>query len=202
MRSDLADYAQERLLTFRIIALWVLLTLGVTIVAPSKADQWPLLALFAAAYLAVFRLQDDIADLTHDRERHPDRVLVRSAHVAQFRRLATIGLAGLFAWAWAWFGNFAAVVFVATTAIQLTSGLAYSGHERTRRAASVAVLTKYPALMFLIASTMSDSLVWLVAAVAFVIPLADDFNFGRRHLVLLVAVATTFAAQTIPMIPS
>lgn len=91
--SDTVGYAQTRLLQWRIALLWLLLVAALLAAEPGlSAAQLIAGAVFLALAVVLLRLWDDLADLPHDRAAHPQRVLVRSAHLGVFRALVAAGL--------------------------------------------------------------------------------------------------------------
>ncbi|WP_301102720.1 hypothetical protein [Propionivibrio sp.] len=93
--AELLAYGRERIARWRVAAL----VLGVAALAcTAQAPRGPVDVLvrttLAALLVATFRLWDDLADSDHDRARHPDRVLVRSARTRCFW-FVLLALAGI-----------------------------------------------------------------------------------------------------------
>ena len=83
---DLSSYVSSRLLTVPMLALLMLLLLAAWLPSlPKDALTAVNQVLIAANLLAMFRLWDDLSDLTSDRITNPDRVLCQTSHHASFR---------------------------------------------------------------------------------------------------------------------
>lgn len=84
--SDLIAYGAERLCRWPLAALWLLVT-GAALVAahPQDLAAAAIRILLAALLIVQFRLWDDFADREHDRQAHPQRIMVRTAHPNVFR---------------------------------------------------------------------------------------------------------------------
>ena len=85
--DDLRAYLASRLLTFPMLALLALLLSAAWI--PSLPQNIPVIGLqiaLAIVLISMFRLWDDLADLSRDRIEHPDRVLSGTAHEKWFQR--------------------------------------------------------------------------------------------------------------------
>ena len=85
--DDLRAYLASRLLTFPMLGLLALLLSAAWI--PSLPQNIPVIGLqiaLAIVLTSMFRLWDDLADLSQDRIEHPDRVLSGTAHKKSFQR--------------------------------------------------------------------------------------------------------------------
>jgi hypothetical protein len=120
-------------------------------VAPSRLALDTALALLL---IAQFRLWDDLADRSYDRETHPERLLANTDRIAPFV-ITIIGLAVINGAAIAWWRGAGQVVAL----ILLNAGVAgwYSCRPVSRtRLTSLAVLLKYPAIVFVLAERSSS----------------------------------------------
>ena len=91
--ADTVGYAWTRLLRWRIVALWLLLVAALLTSRPDlSATQWVAGLGFLMMAVMLLRLWDDLADLQHDRAKHPERLLVRSTHLSVFRAVVWTGL--------------------------------------------------------------------------------------------------------------
>ena len=172
--SDLAQYLRERILKVRIAVLWVLLTAAVSLNNVARPHLLPWIAAACALFLMAFRLWDDVADLEHDRQFHSDRHLCRSQNVAFFR-------------ATHWFlvvasGGFiflltdvsrAAGFWLLVVVLWATYGIT-SSRPRLRPLRMAVVLTKYPALILLLAQNLEQSLPWIAAIGIYVLLILDE----------------------------
>lgn len=86
--NQLVAWLRERMPARRFVPLALLLTL---LGGPLALHRLPL-ALLAWLLLACFRLRDDLADRERDRERAPERVLVRARSLQPFARAHALGL--------------------------------------------------------------------------------------------------------------
>jgi hypothetical protein len=139
--NQLVAWLRERMPARRFVPLALLLTL---LGGPLDTRRIPL-ALLAWLLLATFRLRDDLADRERDRQRAPERVLVRTPALRPFSRAWALGfvvaLAGVVlaqglvhARMLVWLGG----------AFELAYGRALGGRHRW-------VLLKYPAFVLLLA---------------------------------------------------
>ena len=81
-RKDLIIYLRSRLAVPRILLLW--LVLSACALWLSSAGTFPVIFSTMALLIAQFRLWDDLSDRKHDALRHPQRVLVNTAHSKGF----------------------------------------------------------------------------------------------------------------------
>lgn len=84
--SDLIAYGAERLCRWPLAALWLLVA-GAALAGAHPQDPMAaaIRTLLTALLIVQFRLWDDLADREHDRQAHPQRILVRSSHPNAFR---------------------------------------------------------------------------------------------------------------------
>lgn len=145
--AELGRYARTRLVCRRVVALWLLL-IGALLAAAPVPPLGSVLAEagFLGLAIALLRLWDDLADLPHDRAKHPHRVLATSSNLTCFRALAGIGLPLL---GLALLPDLRRVVVYGA----LLGILAWLYHGRmaaglSRPARTYLVLVKYPVLVF------------------------------------------------------
>lgn len=156
------QYSRTRLLRWRLAALWMLLLAGLLATAavlPSPATLATHAALLALA-VALLRLWDDLADLSHDRRTHPERVLVAAVDPRPFVALLAIGLLAL---ALAFLDDARRLSIYCGLLAALA--LLYHGPLRSsfpRPVRAYLVLSKYPVLVFLAGAPPSGR-AWLVA---------------------------------------
>ncbi len=157
--ADAVQYSRSRLLRWRIAALWALLAATLWAAEPlPDANRLVAPALFLALAMGLLRLWDDLADLDHDRAKHPQRVLVQSAGVLPFMAAVAIGLPLM------------AVMLLDDSrrvavycALLAGLGLLYHSRLGTRVPRAVRaglVLVKYPVLVYL-AGAGPSSRAWL-----------------------------------------
>lgn len=182
-RADLAAYLATRILTLRILALWLLVgtaTVLVTGLREASAGDLAGAVLIAGALIAQLRLWDDLADRARDRLRTPDRVLVRTRHAASFAALVLA--AGVLAGAW-----FLLHGSVRSLSVYLAMvgalGLAYhspAGMALARPARTSLLLIKYPIIVLVVvASVRSGPLPWWPAIGLYGLLLAYEWQDDR-----------------------
>lgn len=186
---ELSGYLRERILTLRIGALW-LLWLACALMAGAPA--LPAAAL-GALFIASLRLLDDLADLPHDRHHHPERVLVRSAAPQRFMRVcAGLIVLSLVALQQALSPGAA----LAGLLLVLALGAVYALTQRRpawRPTRAALVLTKYPALVLLLAPHPGSVRAGLAAALVYLILLADEARSAGTALLAPAAVIAALA---------
>ena len=92
--EDLWSYLVSRLITVPMLMLFLLLLLAAWLPSfPNHVTTAAIQVLTAANLLAMFRLWDDLSDISKDRNTKPDRVLCQTAHLASFRW--TCGILGV-----------------------------------------------------------------------------------------------------------
>lgn len=167
----LLAYRRERLpmSRFAVLALFLAGVAGAT-----GLERVPMLVL-AWLLVAVFRLRDDLADREVDRERHPERVLVRAASVRPF---VIAFVLGLLASAALLVGvrelASAGCLLALAAAFELGYRLALAGRHRW-------VLLKYPAFVALLDPHASVSLLALVYLSFAVFERIDDPALRQRE---------------------
>ncbi len=162
--QSLLAYRRERLpmARFGVLALFLAVVAGA-----SGLERAPALVL-AWLLVAVFRLRDDLADREHDRERHPERVLVRAASVQPFELATRLGLLACAALLIALRDLASAGCLLAlAAAFELGYRLELPGRHRW-------VLLKYPAFVALLGEQPSLSLLSLVYLSFVVFERVDD----------------------------
>ena len=179
MTRDLISYVRERLFVPKIGAVWLLLSAMLMISgAQVLPSPWWAPAI-AALGIVSFRLMDDLADRKHDLEKHPERCLAQTQHLPMFRIVAAAlvvcmtiitGL-GLGLYRGAGFLGLAGALFFVARAYGLGAG-----HRKT---VVFMVLLKYPAMVLLVAADPLSAKTLVISAVAYAIPLADEFS-GQR----------------------
>jgi hypothetical protein len=174
MLSDLSHYFLERILTPKIGLLWALLSIGVWLVVDGHSVSALWAPAIAALFVVAFRLMDDLADRANDAQAHPERCLVRSRHVSVFIAMAAFLVAALVLLTSLAFGAVRGLGMVILAIALLVLGRMYGWGAARRALAAKAVLLKYPALILLAAAEPLALSTLGVAAVLFVIPLADD----------------------------
>lgn len=181
-------YLAERILQMRVLLMWLLVLTGAVLTASDPVTRWPWLAIISALFIVAFRLWDDLADLTYDRRHHPERRLVRSAHLQGFRAALWLLLIGLTALVFFVAGAGRALAFslllVAFVAIYVLT--AARPDLRALRAALVPV--KYPALVVLLAEMPGDRSVAAVALGLYLPPVIDEVRSTGAGVLLPAAV--------------
>jgi len=163
--TDLVLYLRSRM-TWPVMALWGSMIVLLRIADPTigKAHlAWH--ALFLAVAIAVFRLWDDIADIERDRVRHPDRIVVNSAHLRTF---ILVILAGLGCLALMLLGESRDLISYA--ALLLILVFVYhtpAGQRLVRPVRAYIILVKYPVLL-LIAAAFTTGRTWFVALILYI----------------------------------
>lgn len=169
--NEARRYLAERILSPRIGLLWLFLS-ACALPMAGAGRSW--VAAAAALFILAFRLWDDLADLEHDRLRHPGRVLLRtpdlrSFQVAQWALLAllALSLAGLA-------GGTRSALFLLLVAAFLANYRLSSGRPALRPMRAALVLAKYPAFILLTAEQPGAPLALGAAAAAYIVPLVDE----------------------------
>ena len=181
--ADGLSYLKARMLSPRIVLLWLLL-LGCA--APGSGVGLPALSLAAALFILAFRLWDDLADLAHDREHHPERLLVRTPDLHLFRVSKWALLAALAALLGVVVGNTQVLVLLVLVAILSATYGITNGRPALRSARLALVLGKYPAFVLMLTRDPGEPLVLMAAAAAYLLPLIDEVR-GYGQGVLLPA---------------
>jgi uncharacterized membrane protein len=84
--SDLIAYGEERLCRWPVAALCLLVAGAALAVAhPQDLSVAAIRIPLAVMLIVQFRLWDDLADREHDRQTHPQRIMVRTSHLNAFR---------------------------------------------------------------------------------------------------------------------
>jgi hypothetical protein len=136
--------------------------------------SWTIDISCALLLLGQFRLWDDLADRERDRAAHPSRVLVRATRVAPFVVTCLI-LATLNIVLAAWLRG--TVAAAAVGALNIAAAAWYKWRPARRTAATdLILLTKYPALVLLLAVGSTASLPGLVLSAAAIYGLACAFE--------------------------
>jgi len=172
--ASLARYFHERIIDVRIALLWVLLAVAASLDNLSRPLLLPWVAATCALFLVAFRLWDDVADVSHDRQSFPDRYLCRSKNVALFRTthwfmvVATGGCIFLLTDLSRVVG-YVVLVFALWVTYQTTTD-----QPRLRPVRLGVVLAKYPTLILLLAQSLNHPLPWAAAIVLYVMLVADE----------------------------
>jgi hypothetical protein len=172
--SDVRCYLKERVLRWRIGLVWLLVFVGVLVTTDEPVSRIPGLVLITALFILVFRLWDDLADLQHDREHHPDRCLCRVQNLRPFRIslwLSVTVLLGLLLMLAD--GKRALALLAVMATFALLYGLT-TGRPDLRRLRIPLVLAKYPAFVLLLADDPGDDIALLVALGVYIPPLVDE----------------------------
>ncbi|MCP3671448.1 MAG: hypothetical protein GY814_13660 [Gammaproteobacteria bacterium] len=178
--TETVSYLSERILTIRVGLIWLMVLVCLLL----TAAQLPWLAVASAMFILAFRLWDDLADLTYDRQHHPLRCLVRSVnlksfHVAQWTLLA--GLAGMVQFI---AGGTRALIFLGLVMAFFAIYSATTERLSLRSLRVILVVAKYPAFILLLSLRPGDSFVLIVALAAYLLPLLDEVrSSGPRILI-------------------
>lgn len=174
MLGDWTHYFLERILTPKIGLLWVLLSGGAWFVADGHSAPGFWAPAIAALFVVAFRLMDDLADRANDAQVYPERCLVRSRHVNMFVAIAAVLVVVLVLLTGLVFGPMRGLGMLILAIALLALGRVYGWGPARRALAAKAALLKYPALILLAAAEpLALSNIGL-AALLFVIPLADE----------------------------
>ncbi len=167
--DDLRRYAANRLLTGRIVPLWLVLAACAAGVSRAPTVMSTVAgAALAAMLITQFRLWDDLADRDHDAVMHPGRVLVLTTHARRFKQvcaLLAVPIVALLALAFS--ANHVIVYGVLVAAMALVYAVCGSATPRLLR--SHLVLLKYPVFIGLCAHVPDTALMLRVGATFFVL---------------------------------
>jgi len=198
-RADLAAYLATRILTLRVLALWLLVGAAIVLVAGTGAASAAELAgagLVAGLLIVQLRLWDDLADRARDRSRAPDRVLVRTRHGACFA-LLVLATAVLLGASWLLQGSLQALfVYVVLLGVL---GLLYhsqAGAALSRPVRASLLLAKYPLIVLIVVTSFrTGPLPWWPAIGLYGLLLAYEWRDDRelRSSAALPAVAACWA---------
>lgn len=167
--DDLRRYAANRLLTGRIVHLWLVIAACAAGVsrAPSALSSVAG-TLLAALLLTQFRLWDDLADRDHDAVTHPERVLVLTAHARRFAQVCVLLAVPIVALLAVDFSVTHLIVYgVLVAAMAMVYAVCNDDTPRLLRAHLV--LLKYPVFIGLCAHLPDMALMLRVGATLFVL---------------------------------
>lgn len=167
--DDLVRYASNRLLTGRIVPLWLVIAACAAGISRGPTVMSSLAgALLAALLLTQFRLWDDLADRAHDAAMHPERVLVLTAHG---RRFAQVGAALALPIAALLAVGFGAVHVIVYGVLVAAMAVVYAtcGVDTSRLLRSHLVLLKYPVFIGLCARFPDIALLLRVGATFYIL---------------------------------
>lgn len=179
--ADQLVYLKVRMLNPRIGLLWLLL-LGCAM--PGSAAGLPAVALLAALFILTFRLWDDLADLTHDRIHHSERLLVRAPSLRPFRVTKWALVAALAALLGVVAGSTQALVSLLLVAILSATYGITNGRPDLRPTRLALVLGKYPVFVLMLASDPGEPLVLMAAVAAYLPPLFDEVRSSGQAVLL------------------
>lgn len=172
--TEARRYLDERILKPRIGLLWLLVLIGLLLVAAQPSSRWVLLASVSAMFVLAFRLWDDLADLAHDRNEHPERVLARSERIGSFRAALWLLMAALAVLVYFFGGIGRVVALVVLVAVLFANYRATAFRPGLRPTRAALVLAKYPAFVALLAAAPGDRIVPAVALGVYLPPLIDE----------------------------
>lgn len=184
-------YLQERIVSLRVALLWLLLWGCALSTAVEPLARLPWLAIVSALFIVAFRLWDDLADLEHDRRHSPGRCLVRATNLRPFHTAQWL-LITLLAVLLVTVGSAHALAFVCLVAVMFAMYRLTSGRAELRPFRQVAVLSKYPVFVLLVAHSPGDSGALLAALIAYLPPLIDEFRSSGAALLLPAVILTGF----------
>lgn len=183
-RADLTAYLGTRILTLRVLALWLLVGTAVMLVAGAGGTSRTGLAgavVIAGLLVVQLRLWDDLADRSHDRSRSPERVLVGTRHAAAFAVLvlAAAVLPGT------WLLVHGSLQALSVYLLLLGSlGLLYhsrAGAALTRPVRTCLLLVKYPIIVLIVATSVRrEPLPWWPAIGLYGLLLAHEWLDDRE----------------------
>jgi len=149
---DFASYGRTRLVSRRLLALWLSLIVA-SLLASAVLPAMPELAaevVFLLLAIVVFRLWDDLADLDHDRLHHADRTLLATSSLRSFIVAVPAGLVLLSLMLREHIPRLLLfLIFVACLALLYHSA---PGRRVVRPLRAGLVLAKYPLFLFLLAT--------------------------------------------------
>lgn len=193
MRRDLTSYVCERLFVPKIGAVWLMLAVMMAIsgaqVLPSP--WWaPAIAVLG---IASFRLMDDLADRKHDIDMHPERCLAQTQHLPMFRIVAVALVVWMTIITVLGLGLYRGAGFLGLAGALFFVGRAYGLGAGRRKTVVLTVLLKYPAMVLLVAADPLSAETLVMSAVAYAIPLADEFTGQRTSFHLAASVLSLSA---------
>lgn len=174
--SDLIAYGVERLRTWPMMALWLLVS-GAAVAAAHPQDLAAVIIriLLAASLIAQFRLWDDLVDRDHDRHLHPQRMMVRTSHLGTFR-IAVLLLA---------LPNIALLTALGGVShlagyigLVIATAIAYRMPWRSRLLRNQFLLLKYPAFIGLSQTVLATNAA-IAAVVVYLIVSAYDWPIRK-----------------------
>jgi 4-hydroxybenzoate polyprenyltransferase len=167
--DDLARYVGNRLVTWRIVPLWLVLAAFAAGVSRAPTALSILAgALLAALLMVQFRLWDDLADRHHDALLHPERVLVLTTHLRRFGQVcAMLALPIVALLAVAFSATHVLVYGLLVAAMAVVYAVPHAAMPRLLR--SHLVLLKYPVFIGLCAHFPDTALMLRVGATLFIL---------------------------------
>lgn len=149
--SEAAHYLRERLLTVRILLLWLLLLAAIVLSSAERVVLLPGLAITSALFVLSFRLWDDLADLGYDRLHRPERSLLRSTDIRFFHAAQWFLIVVLTGLLLATTSHGQVVVFLCLVVFMWVMYRVTPNRPQLRPVRVGLVLAKYPALVMLLA---------------------------------------------------
>ncbi len=183
-RADLAAYLGTRILTVRVLALWLVVGTAIVLVAGAGTASAARLAgavVIAGVLIVQLRLWDDLVDRRHDRSRSPDRILVGTHHAAAFAVLLLAAAVLPAAWLLLHRSLQAFAVYLVLLG---ALGLLYhsqAGATLARPVRTSLLLVKYPIIVLIVATAVrSEPLPWWPAIVLYGLLLAYEWQDDRE----------------------
>lgn len=174
MRRDWVGYLRTRVLIPKVIVLWVAVSVAGWFVADGAFPNLFCAFVIAGLGVVAFRLMDDLADREHDRDMHPERVLVRSQHIGSFwvNAVCLVIVLVVLTTAWLTLGRGLGMLVLAISLFGI--GMAYGSVPHQRKIITAIVLLKYPVLILLMAIEPARVSSIVLAALFYAVPLADE----------------------------